>query len=169
MIQKIAVEGNVVLCFAGLYPVGHTFRGAVAFLEEQNIAGDFRSGVGLERVVRQTDRAEQVRLLRQRFPDAGIRFVQRPLGRDKRHNSSGSNLIQCFGEEIIMDQQILTVIAFVLNFIFAERHVAYGKVEEIVRETGFLVTVHSDVGVLVKLFGDASRETVQLHAVQFRA
>ncbi len=58
MIGKIAVYGNPIFGLAEMHPIGLDDDGTVALLEKENIGGDFRSGVGLESVAGQTNRAE---------------------------------------------------------------------------------------------------------------
>ena len=91
--QIIAVERNTVLGLSALHPFGQLLRGAVTLLEKENIRRDLSSGVGLEGVVWQADRAKQVGLLRQHFPDLAVFLIQRAFAGDKGHDAAGTHLI----------------------------------------------------------------------------
>ena len=51
----------------------------------------------------------------------------------------------------------------------AERHIADGYIEKVIREDGLLIALHRDTAFLIKLSGDAARQIVQLHAVELAA
>ena len=51
----------------------------------------------------------------------------------------------------------------------AERHIADGYIEKVIREDGLLIALHRNTAFLIKLSGDASGEIVQLHAVELAA
>ena len=79
VLKVILVKGYAVRGQAAFHPFRQLFRHCGPFLEEQNIAGDFGSGVGLKSVVGQADRAQEVGLLRQGFPDLAVFLVHGPL------------------------------------------------------------------------------------------
>ena len=68
-----------------------------------------------------------------------------------------------------MDGKIQPVIAFVRHMKLAERHIADGYIEKVIREDGLLIALHRNTAFLIKLSGDASGEIVQLHAVELAA
>ena len=51
----------------------------------------------------------------------------------------------------------------------AERHIADGYIEKVIREDGLLIALHRNTAFLIKLAGDAPGEIVQLHAVELAA
>ena len=75
VLKVILVKGYAVRGQAALYPFRQLFRHSGPLLEKQNIAGDFGSGVGLESVVGQTDRAQEVGFLCQGFPYLAVFLV----------------------------------------------------------------------------------------------
>ena len=68
-----------------------------------------------------------------------------------------------------MDRKIQPVIALVRHMKLAERHIADGYIEKVIREDGLLIALHRNTAFLIKLSGDASGEIVQLHAVELAA
>ena len=59
-----------------------------------------------------------------------------------------------------MNQEIFFVIAPVNQLIAAERDIADGKVEETVREIAFFKALDGDIGLGIKLLGNASCDAV---------
>ena len=68
-----------------------------------------------------------------------------------------------------MDGEIQPVIPLIRHTKLAERHIADGNIEKVIREGGFLIALHCNTAFLVKLAGDAARQIVQLHAVELAA
>ena len=67
-----------------------------------------------------------------------------------------------------MDGKAKVVVGFVVDFVITEGHVAHGEVVEI-SLAGGLEACDSNGRFWVKLSGDASRDAVQLDAVQAAA
>ena len=78
---------------------------AVTFLEENNIADDFRSGVGLERTVRQPDSTQQISTFSNVFAGRRILAVQCVAAGDKGHDAARTYLVDSLGEEIVVDAE----------------------------------------------------------------
>ena len=68
-----------------------------------------------------------------------------------------------------MDGEIQPVIPLIRHTKLAERHIADGNIEKVIREGSFLIALHCNTAFLIKLAGDAAREIVQLHAIQLAA
>ena len=51
----------------------------------------------------------------------------------------------------------------------SERDIANGNIEKVIWKGGFLIALHRNTAFLIKLAGDATREIVQLHAVELAA
>ena len=165
MLRKIAVDGDAVLRFAQVYPIGFNVDGAIPLLQENDVAGDFRTGVGFEGVVRQTDGPQQFRPLGQIFAHFRGFGVHGVFGRDKRHDAARTHLIQRFGEEIVVNVETELIIGPVDHFIIPKGHVAHRHVEEIPAIRGFKAR-HRNIGLGIKLLGDPAGDTVQFHAVE---
>ena len=168
VLEEVAVQGYAVLGLAGLNPLRHLLRRAGPFLEKEDVRGDFRAGVGLEGVIGQADCAQQVGLLGQILAYLAVLLVHGALGSDKGHHAARAHLVQRLGDEVVVDEQVLTVIAPVMDLVLAKGHVAHGKVKEIVRVIGVLKAVHGDVRFLIELLGNPPGEGIQLHAVELR-
>ena len=166
--QIVAVERYSIFGFRALHPLRQLLRGTVTLLENENIRRDLGARVVLKGIVRQADRAQQVSLLRQRLAYLAVFLVHRALAGDKGHDAARSRLVECFHQEVIMDEKILLVVPLVMDVVAAKRHVADRKIKEVVRVVGMLKPVHGDVDLLIELLGDAPRQAVQLHAVELR-
>ena len=66
-----------------------------------------------------------------------------------------------------MDEPVVFVIAPVNDLEIPERHIAYRRVKEAVRDLRLFIAGDSDPAVLVKLSSDAAGDAVQLHTVGF--
>ena len=58
------------------------------------------------------------------------------------------------------------IIPAVADLILSKRHIADGKVKEVVRQVGFFIPCNLDFCFLVKLLRNAPGQAIQLHAVQ---
>ena len=58
------------------------------------------------------------------------------------------------------------IIPAVADLILSKRHIADGKVKEVVWQVGFFIARDLDFRFLVKLLRNASGQAIQLHAVQ---
>ena len=93
--------------------------------------------------------------MRQRLPHLAVFLVHGAFGGDKGDDAARTHLVQRFGDEIIVDQQVLAVVAFVMHLVAAKGDVAHRKVKEIVRVVGAFKAVHRNVCFLVKLLCNA--------------
>ena len=71
MVNKIAVDGKAILVLAEVYPIRFDLNRSVTLLQEDDVGHNFRTGVGLERIVRQTNGSQQLRPLRDVPADFG--------------------------------------------------------------------------------------------------
>ena len=132
MLYKVAVHRNAVLVCAEMHPVRLNIYNAVTLLQDENIRNDFRSGVALKGVIRQTDSAEQVGSLCDILSDCGIFLVHRSFARDERHNAARSKFIKGLCEKVVVDQELVLVIPLVGNFEIPKRHITHNGVKEAV-------------------------------------
>ena len=65
-----------------------------------------------------------------------------------------------------MNLEVQLIIPAVADLILSKRHIADGKVKEVVRQVGFFIPCNLDFCFLVKLLCDTTGQAVQLHAIQ---
>ena len=135
-------------------------------MQEQNVGRDLRVGGFGKSAAWQAHRAQQVGPLGQVFPHRRILLVHGTLGGNKCHDAPSSYLVQRFCEEIIVDQKTVLLIARVRQAIVAEGDIAHRQVYGVVRQIDVLKAADSDIGLWIKLFGNASGDAVQLYAVK---
>ena len=165
VIQKILVDRESVLSLPGLGPVRRNVDGPVPLLQEEDVGDHFGSGIGLEGIVGQPDGPQQLGPLGQIPAHGGILGIHCVAGGYKSHHAAGAHLIQRLGKEIIVDVEAQLIVGTVVYLVLSEGDVAHGQVIE-VPPVGGLKARHRDVGLGVKLSGDATRNTVQFHAIQ---
>jgi hypothetical protein len=79
-------------------------RAGRALAKEQNIRGDFRSRIALERGVGQPYRAQQVGMFGQMPADDIGLLVHGVAARDEHHHAAAPQFLQRLGEEVIMNR-----------------------------------------------------------------
>ena len=166
IIYKVAVHGNAVGIPVQMNPIRLNVQKSVSFLKENDIRRHFRSGSTLEGVIRQTDSADKVSPLGDILSHGGIFLIQGSFRCDERYDAARSNLIQSAGKEIIMDEEIMLVIAFIRHLELPKRDIANGSIEEAVRKIGLFKTLHRNGVALIKLLCDTPGNAVQLHTVE---
>ena len=134
-------------------------------MKKDNIRNDIRTGVGLEGVVGQADRTQQLRPLRDVLTDFGRLFVHRIAGGHKGDHAAGSNLVERLGKKVVVNGKTELVVSPVVDLVLSKGHVADGKVEEIPSVGGFKAC-HGNVCLGIELLGDSAGDAVQLHTVQ---
>ncbi|CDB29334.1 unknown [Firmicutes bacterium CAG:137] len=148
-----------------MHPIRLNVRHAVTLLQKEDVAGNFRTGVVLKRIVRQTDSPDQIGPLGQILADGGVFLIHRAFTGDKSNNAARPDLIQRLSEEIIVDQPVIFVVLPVRHLEVAEGDVADGHIEEAVRHLHPFKARHGDTAVLIELSRDPSADAVNLHAV----
>ena len=148
-----------------MHPVRFNVDGSVTLLQEDDVGHHLRTGVGLERIVGQTDRTQQLRPLRDVLTDFGRLFVHRIAGGHKGDHAAGSNLVERLGKKVVVNGKTELVVSPVVDLVLSKGHVADGKVEEIPSVGGFKAG-HGNIRLGVELLCDASRDGIQLHAVE---
>ena len=104
---------------------------SVALLHEDYVGRNLSSGIFLERVVRKTNRTEQIGALSYVFPDVRRLFVHRVSARDKHNHAAWSDLIESFREKIVVDREIELIVRLVVDLVAAERHISDRKIEKV--------------------------------------
>ena len=165
MVDEITVDGKPVLVLPQVYPLRFNDNRTVTLLEEDNVRYHFRTGVCLKSIVRQTDRAQQLRPFRDVLAYFGGLLIHGIAGSYESNNAARTHLIERFGEKVIVNRKTELVISPVIYLILSERHIADSKVKEVASVCGFKAS-HGNVGLGVKLLCNASGDAVQLHTVQ---
>ena len=141
----------------------------VALLQENDVAGHFRSGVPLEGVIRQTNSPNEVGALGQIPADSGVFLVQSSLAGDESHDTTGPHLVQRLSKEIVVDEPVVLVVPLIYHLEIPKGDVAHGHIKEAVGHLHGFKAVYGNAGVLVKLPRNPPGNGIQLHAVGFAA
>ena len=150
-----------------MHPIRLNVRHAVTLLQEDDVAGDFRTGVALEGVVREADCTDQIGALGKVLSDGGVFLVHCAFAGDKGHDTARTHLVQGLAEKVVVDQPMVFVVLLVQHLEIPKGDVAHGRIKEAVGHLHLFKTVHGNPDVLIKLLGDAPGNTVDLHAVGF--
>lgn len=94
-----------------------------------------------------------------------VGLIHSAFARHKRHHSAWSQLIKAFGEEIVVNEEVVLVVPLVENLKIPERHIAYNSIKEAVGNVYFLKSTSRNRGLLIKLLCDTGRDGVKLHTV----
>ena len=100
-----------------------------SFTEKQNIRYDFGICRFLERRIRKSYCADKFRSVRDVLSDGRIEFIQSPFARDDRHKSVRLYLVDAFGDEIVVNQEMMLVVIRIEYAVTAEWYVRYHKVK----------------------------------------
>ena len=149
-----------------MHPIGFCFHGTVTLLQEQNIRNNARTGIGKERIVRQTNRTEKVGTLCDVLADSRVLFVHRSRRSDERDDTAGTHLVQGLCKEIVVDQEPVLVVTLIRYTVIAEGNIANSNIEETVGKRGCFISLYNDVGVLIELLCNTSCDAVEFHAVE---
>ena len=149
---------HVTECLSGVCCSGR------ALLKHQNIRDNVRSGIGLERSVRQTDRAEQVGPLHHVLAHGAVSCVHRIARRDKAQHAARTHLINGFCEEIVVNGACHGLwIGFVEDRIVPERHIANGEIHVVVRDHRRFKSLNNDLRVRIKRLCNVAGHFIQFH------
>ena len=169
MIEEILVDRYAIFCLAHIHPFGYDVHLPFTLLQKQNIGCDSGACIGEEGVVGESNRAQQFRPLRNIAAHGGIQLVHGAFAGDECDDAARTNLVQRLGKEIVVDAEVVLVIAGIRKGIRAEGHVAHGSIEVTIREGRMFKALYGDSGIRVQLLCNASGHAVQLYTVQFAA
>ena len=169
ILNEIAVHADAVGIGVQMHPVRLDVRHAVTLLQEQNIAGDLRTGIALEGGVGQADGTDQVSPLGKILPHSGVFLVHRTLGGDEGYDATGTNLVQRLSEKVIVDQPMVLVIPLVQHLEVTKGHIADCHIKETVRHLHFFKPGDGNRTVLIKLLGNAPGDGIQFHTIGMTA
>ena len=165
VIYEILVDGKVVLGLAKLHPCRLNVRRAVTLLQKDNVTDNIRASVSTERIIRQTDRTQQIGTFCHVLAGGAVLAVHGVAAGDKGNHAARPHLVDSFCKEIIVDTESQLVVRLIVDFILTERHVAHRQIVEITA-VGGLKASHGNVSLRVQLFRNAPGNAVQFHAVQ---
>ena len=149
MLHKIRVGGMAVRCRPEVYP-GRFLQGhAVPFLEKEDVCHYACVGVPHKGVIRETDCAQKVCAPGDIPADRLVLFVHCPTGRDHRDHAAGADQVKGLCDEIVMDHEIMAVVAGIRHFVSSKGHIPDHGIKKAVRERGCLETLNSDVVFLI--------------------
>ena len=166
MVDEILVQRDSVFCFSNVYPRCVLLQDSAALLQKQNVGGHFRTGIALERGIGQAYCADQVAPGGKILAHVLGLFIQCTGGCDERHNAADTQFIYRLGEEVIVNLEVQLIIPAVADLILSKRHIADGKVKEVVWQVGFFIPCNLNLRFLVKLLRDTTGQAIQLHAIQ---
>ena len=132
-----------------MYPIRLYIHNAVTLLQNKNVRNDLRSGVTLKGVIRQTDSTKQVSSLSNILSDSGVFLIHRTLARNERHYAARTELVQGFGEEVVVNEELMLVVSFIRYLKISKRHISDNAIKEAVGEVGFLKALCGDRGLLI--------------------
>ena len=164
MIDEVLVHFEPVGVGIQMHPTWLIQSEGIPLLEKEDVRGDVGAGSGFEGVVGEPDRPQQIGPLSDIFPHYRAFLVHRALGGHKSDYAAWSHLIQGFGKEVVVDQEVVLVVTLVRQLEIAKGDVADGHIKKAVRQLRSLEALDSDGGCLIELLRDAPGDSVQLHA-----
>ena len=162
---KVGVDLMTVRRLGKMCPFRHLQDCPVPFLEKEDVSHNIRAGISPECIVGKADGSQEVCPRGDIPADRFSALVHGAAGGDHRHNTSGAHQVQGLGNEIIMDQEILAVVAAVGQLIVPKWNVPDDGIEEAVRKLCLLKALGCDGILLVKLPRDPCGDPVQFYAV----
>ena len=164
MIGEILVHFQPTGVGIEIHPARFIQSEGVPFLEKENVRGNVGAGSGLEGVVGEPDSAKQICPLSDILSHHGAFLIHRALGGHESNDAARPHLVQRFGKEVVVDQKVVLVIAFIRQLEIAEGDIADGHIKKAVRQLRSLEALDSNRGCLIELLCDAPGDSVQLHA-----
>ena len=148
-----------------MHPIRFDINGMVSLLQEDDIRHYICTGIGTECVVGKSNGSQQFRPLRQILSRVRILGIHRIAAGNKGHDTTGTNLIQCLGKEIVVDRKAEFVIWLIADTVVAKRHIAHGQIIE-VAPVGGLKACHLDFCLRIQLLRNAPGDGIQFHTIQ---
>ena len=165
VVNKVAVEGNPLRCQPQMHPIRFDINGMVSLLQENDIRHHIRTGIGTECVVGKSDSSQQFCPLRQILSCVRIFGIHRIAAGNKGHDTTGPNLIQCLGKEIVVDRKSEFIIWLIADTVVAKRHIAHGQIIKIT-PVGGLKACHLDFCLRIQLLRNTPGDGIQFHTIE---
>ena len=144
MVHKISVHFDVVFIAGCRNPcVIRILIDTAAFLQEYDVTCYLRP-CRPECVIRETDCSEELRPFCQIPSDTAIFLVHGPFGCNEGAYAPGSQFVERFAKEIVMDKPVFLIILLIAYLVLAEGDVPYGDVIEVIRKFRIFVTLDLD-------------------------
>ena len=134
MSSKITVNGITLRSSSQMNPVrlfqGHT----VPFLEKEDIRYNTGVCVPQKGIIRKADCPQKVCPVGDIFPHRFILLIHRSAGGHHGDDTAGTDEIQRFSDEVIMDQEVVPIVSGVRHLILPKRHISDHGIKKAVRE-----------------------------------
>ena len=166
MLDKVLVHLDAVFVFSEVAPIGIAFYHAVALLKKDNICNGFRSRRRLKGRIRQADCAEEVCAGGDIPSDGRVLLIQCPLTCNKGNDTSRAHLVKRFGEKIIVNEKVVSVIPLILHLELPERDISDCDIKEAVGVCSVFKPRDRNILLLIQLLCNTTGEAVKLHAVK---
>ena len=164
MSDKVAVHGVSFFGAVKVYPFWNDVNRMVTLLQEQNVGHNFRTCVFLKGIVWQTDCPKQFRPLRHISPCVRVLGIHGVTARHKSDHTTGTNLIQSLGKEIVVNGESQLVIRLIGHFIVAERDIAHSQIVEVSAVCRFK-TGYLDFCIGIELLSNSAGDGIQFHTI----
>ena len=168
MVYEILVDGEAILSFSKLHPCRLNVRRTVTFLQKDDIRYDFGARVGFERIVGQTNCAQQVGTLRHILAGSTVFTVHRETAGYKGNHAARSDLVDSLGEKVVVDTKTQLVVRLVADFVLTKRHVSNSQIIKISAVSSFKAG-NGDISLWIQLLCNAASNRIQFYAIQTAA
>ena len=165
VVNEITIEGYALRSQPQMHPIRLDINGMVSLLQENDIRHYICTGIGTECVVGKSDSSQQFCPLRQILSCVRIFGIHRIAAGNKGHDTTGPNLIQCLGKEIVVDRKSEFIIWLIADTVVAKWHIAHGQIIEIAAVGGFK-TCHLDFCLRIQLLRNSPCDGIQFHTIQ---
>ena len=165
IVHEVAVDGISVFVLAQMHPVRFDGNGTITLLQEDNIRHNLGTGIGFERIVRQTDSTKELRPFSQILSYFAARGIHGVAAGHKGQHTTGAKLIQRLGEEVVVNGKAQPVIGWVVDLILPKGNITDSQIEEVTAIRLFK-TGNGDVCLGVKLLGNPAGDGIQFHTVK---
>ena len=165
VVNEITVEGYALRCQPQMHPIRLDINGMVSLLQENDIRHYIRTGIGTKCVVGKSNGSQQFCPLCQILSRIWILGIHRITAGNKGHDTTGTNLIQCLGKEIVVNRKTEFIIGLIADTVVAKGHIAHGQIIE-VAPVGGLKACYLDFRLRIQLLRNTPGDGIQFHTIQ---
>ena len=166
MLCKIRVDCNAILSYTKVYPVRFNINLSLPLLQKQDICCHFGSCIIFKCSIRKSYCSHKLCPFSQILSDSRICLIKCSLCGDYCNHASRSYLVKCFCKEIIVNTEVILVVLRIKYLIISKWHISDNHIKEVIRICGILKSCDTDIGILIKLLCNSSRNAVKLHSIQ---